>query len=919
MEYLRLLEYLPPLKRDAYAPGNFTITANNVPGSPHAYLTRVPSYAGKRHNLGRVYNPLQYLRNRRSRARERKSLDHPPSEFSDVDKVRDWVDRITEEVQSPTYRRDDAVNLPKYHEDHAEGPSPSKPTRPRMGWIFTPEELLADAHWLEQGDNKGMIEDRYGRKIFPPEEPQKQDLLQPRSSKEYPEKRRKSWVEALPRLSTEQATGDESEAGSERGRKRKLLPAFRSESPTKHKKHGWRGSGTRSGSHSDSSDLESDVEKRRAKDTRRGMDSAINTGPLGLHLKEMLAKEENEGKHESPIIISPDTPDKWGLGHARIDDSKEPRSSMESTDFANGSVRGRSPLAPKMAPKRRTDLTIFPEPGEPRSSFEDLDSTAPSTPLHPKPFPHIGTDLSPPPSRGSLGSVKKSKKSKLDIFRSDDSVKSHKHEPDSAGTDKKGNSRQPSGEDHEGTGLGTAILAAPSAVKSLLLHRKNDSVSSLNYPEHRKDHRDSLEPSSAVTRFFKGVKNEGSNVRDFIFRKDRPTEDSDSDSIASNKVLDESDTDEVEGKAGRKSRPDFKRTASAATAATATSKQTGKYHLDLPSFRSQNDAEKNYASDSNLPDPIAHQARARANSRPARFDRLAPPRMDLRTISSASSSSRDLTQVPSNVDVSNRMNRILASPGGVGQGGMPITPLANQRRSESRHRSTSRPNLDRHWSITDENPKASTSGALIHRTKTNIVTSADIARIRALFLCSGIKAAEIGRRAQTIRTQPPQFLTRAAKEANAVLIPIPRREEHVLAARILVKLLEAETSGLQTSVDEFRTNKVVQLHEKITALKSRVEVDLFPKVREGGDQAVAITSEVSASAPLTVKQVSDEIDKMIRMRRRRMRWVRRVGWMLVEWMLLGVMWWLWLVVVILSFIRRVFGFGWSVVRWLLWL
>ena len=80
-----------------------------------------------------------------------------------------------------------------------------------------------------------------------------------------------------------------------------------------------------------------------------------------------------------------------------------------------------------------------------------------------------------------------------------------------------------------------------------------------------------------------------------------------------------------------------------------------------------------------------------------------------------------------------------------------------------------------------------------------------------------------------------------------------------------------------------------------------------------------VTSEVSGQGSLEVKQITDEIDRMIRARKRRMRWMRSFGWMLVEWALVGFMWCLWLIVVLVGLVKRVFGMGWGVVRWLLWL
>jgi hypothetical protein len=904
IEYLRLLEFLPPLKPDASEPSNFIVTTNNVPGSPHTHMTRTPSYAGKRYNLGRQYNPLQLLRNRRTRARERKVLKPAPEDFSNVDQVRDWVNIVEKVSRHPQYRQQDAVTLPELHAEHETTSIASKPTRPHMIWKFSAEELLADAHWLEHGDNKILIEDRHGRRIFAPKEPSKGDLLQPRSSKDYPEKRRRSWIDGLPGLPGEPTTGDESETLSERGRKRKLLPTFRAESP-KTKRHTRTGSKLQMDAHSDTSDSDSDARRLRSRKPRIIMNMDDNTGPLELRMRALMEKEakEAQAKGKSPAIFTPDTPNKWGHRHDDPPDTKTARSSLEVPGTANGSVKSVAGSNLKLPPKNRTDAGVpLVSASEPRSSFESYGSTRPGTPVH--------SGHSPPPSRAGT-EKKESKKHRLDIFRSDETPKSNRTEPEPTASDKKRSSRQTSEELDDGSGIGAAIWAAPGAVKHLL-HRKNESVNSLQSPvkDSRKEFRDSKEPPSAVTRFFKGVKHEGSKVGEFIFRKDRPPGDTDVETASDHA---DSDSDDGPGKREGRRRPNFTRNTTAETAGSVTSKENGRYHIDLPTFRSSNansnklDADRGHLTDSSLHDhPITRQARERANSRSPRFDQLAPPRMDLSRITSNSSTAENHA----------RINKILARPGGVGQ--LPVTALGkgNASHNDQRHRSASRPTLEgkRHWSITDDDGNVLQRKAVQH-----VVTQADIARIRALFLCSGVKAKEIARRAYSVRPEAPEFLTRAAKTVNAKIYPVSRKEEHVLAAHILVNNLEWSTQSLHTSADKFRDGTVQDLTDMISKLKSKVESDLFPRVRSNGDQAIQITSEVSGNAPLTVKQINDEIDRMLRMRKRRMRYLRRVGWTALEWMLVGFMWLAWLSVTVTGFVGRIFGFAWRVVRWLLWL
>jgi hypothetical protein len=905
IEYLRLLELLPPLKLDANAPGNFIVSSNNVPGSPHAHLTRVPSYAGKQYDLGRPYNPLQYIRNRRSRARERRALDHAPDEFADVHEVRDWVDLTEQQSRRPEYRQDNGVQLPKIHDDHPVGTAPTKPPRPHKGWVFGPEELLADAYWLEQGDNKTIIENRFGRKIFPPKETQKPDLLQPRASKDYSEKRRKSWIEGVTSVPGDPASGGESDRGSERGRKRRLLPAFRTDSP-RPGKHSRRGSRLRTNLDSDSSDSDTGSRKRKP---RIVVDEEHNTGPLALQLETMLKQKTNEAYVKSPAIISPDTPNKWGRHHADESESKVSRDSLEVPRIANGFTSMDHHGTFKMPPRVRTDATFSGDDIEPRSSFEDLDNTAPNTPLHQKRFPHIGSNLSPPPSRDS-STTRKPRRSKLNPFHSHENSEDHEHnhhsDMDPTAVDKKYRSRQTSEETQDSGHIGHAILAAPSAVKSLLSHRKNDSTSSLPSPDKIR-RRDTQEPHSAVTRFFKGVKHEGSKVGGFVFRRDRP-DDEDMGDLSDDHAVDYGTDTSIKGK--KSYRPAFSRTATAKTMESVTPKKDDRYHLDLPTFEP---AHKAQIDDNGLllsSDHISRQNRERKNSRSPRFDRLAPPRMDLERLSTASSQA---TLGASRSHSQDRINKVLARSGGVGLGGLPPTGL---RDSDNRHRSSSRPTLDgqRHWSIADDD-----AHVLHRKTNANIVTQADIARVRALFLCSGVKAKEINRRAHAKRFPPPDFLARAAATANRELVAVPRKEEHVLAARILMRELESSTRSLSASTQHFRNKTIKELTDLVAELRSRVDSDLMPRIFDSGDTAVRITSEISGQGPLQVKQLTDEIDRMLRARKRRMRWLRGFGWMLVEWALVAFMWWLWLVVVLVGSVKRVFGFGWGILRWLLWL
>lgn len=142
-QYLRLLSALPPLRT---------------------------SVGPKEDARGRPYNPLQYIRNRKVRYRERCPMTEGP-EWEDVNRVSQWVDAITESSKHAVFGHDDCVQLPDIStggsmETAGSLRSEGKRRRPRHDWIISPSDLLADAAWMEDNDNKLRIEDRDGNKTY---------------------------------------------------------------------------------------------------------------------------------------------------------------------------------------------------------------------------------------------------------------------------------------------------------------------------------------------------------------------------------------------------------------------------------------------------------------------------------------------------------------------------------------------------------------------------------------------------------------------------------------------------------------------------------------------------------------------------------------------------------------------------------
>lgn len=196
-EFRRLLQLLPPLRK---ASNNLYPAVTNTDRNP---ITAAAVFARRSGELSRVstnesgdvspgrrrreYNPLQAIRNRRVRIRERQDLNPDIDSWNDVRKVRPWVEEVEDSLayaNSP-YNNHKRSALPEYSfmdyelhhyntnqslsspDKHSHINTVSKPRRQRMDWSVTPSELFADTYWLEQGNHKILIEDRNGNPIIP--------------------------------------------------------------------------------------------------------------------------------------------------------------------------------------------------------------------------------------------------------------------------------------------------------------------------------------------------------------------------------------------------------------------------------------------------------------------------------------------------------------------------------------------------------------------------------------------------------------------------------------------------------------------------------------------------------------------------------------------------------------------------------
>lgn len=949
-EYRRLLQYLPKLR----APHKDTLnTSKGI-----AKYQAPPDEA-----LGRTYNPLQYIRNRKVRFSEKRPLDCEGQGWNDIDAVRSWIDRLAKVREYDLSRVDRRFPLPPFDTSQhglaisdgtqAASNQARKISRPHTVWEFSAWDLLADAYWLHQDDNVLHIEDARGNKIFKHGQSDHEDGPDPSKVFAKDPVRRSESIVRLNRSPERLRASFESFRSDSKERGRRLLERKEPRSPvsddngSQTRKSRWPRRFVRS--RSPSSSGESHGAKRRGH--KRGRDKLgsrddYDHAALEKHMMEILAREA-EGD-DKPF--------------EKINDlaAKEAHAESESVDgkLTNGQISRaaeRRPSAPQrlktdMAPAIKHKVAARASLDEKRfahhrMSSDDFDSTAPNSPTASGFVPSIAINLSPPASPPtSAPSSRKPLPARLSTFRKARSPSIRK--------------RAGSENDLEAESVTSAEISRQTtndsqAVNALRKERSTPVTNELLSPKKTGSSKGSIRslkegnaPDSRFRGLFKGgriaelVGSEVSRVGDMLWRKDTTSYPLQTISpVASSFASEESDLDDGDVSSLEDSPNDKLSRSKSHTdhadrpSPTLTNGEQPKYHMsNLPSFQSSMNRNKESPKTTDASpnhDHITRQQLAlRERGRSTRFDRLAPPKIDMRGISPSpsrsrspehaearpthdagsrnSSSSRSGRRVHS---ADRRLNAMLNIPGKVGTGGPAPTGLS--RLAARQQGSRERPTLadKRQWSISDRGVSA----------VRGTITKRDIARVRALLLSSGVKANEIVRRAEETPEKPSPFLQNLADIFESGVPHLPRSQEYIAAGRMLVSKIEATTQQLKDTADQFAHSTVDKLHHQIKDVDDRVNYKLTPLVRAAADDADAFSTELTTTHTLAVKQLNDSMDVILRRRRRRLRWVRRWGWAMLEWTLLGVMWVVWFIVMIIQLMRGIVAGFIRGIRWLFWL
>ncbi|EGR47444.1 uncharacterized protein TRIREDRAFT_4558 [Trichoderma reesei QM6a] len=892
-QYRRLLDVLPPLQ-----PGLERPLSGSGPDSPVQTSGSQPPAIP----LGRQYNPLQYIRNRKVRARERKVIDGKRQGFSDVEAVRLWVDSVYQQMSlAGTSLADERPSIPPYQyaEDSDLQSTPSEAVarsrRPRVDWYLEPCDVIADAYWLEQNGHKYLIEDRHWRKIFPPpasdlSRPLSRDM-EDTSSKISPFTTRdvdvtETFTEGKD-FGLSKVRSELSHSSAKERAKQKLqhIKGF-------HHRHGSTSHGHdqvrhKKDSGSDSSDSDNDSEpRRRSKPVRKGTISSNSNDLLQKQMLEMVAKEARERELEERALAHNDSAD----DHS-VDAQDLKRASQPSSRFASrrGSMAEFSDSERKYAvleklkhasPTRQSlDVNRYALSPSKQSSIPNSPEMLPAR--NGKSESVASIDPSPPWSRSA--SPTRNPFSKIKSIIRDKNDDADDAEDDRQGRSSKRDKLAHSGKSARNTGSARLRGDEGVGLRGMFKAPRIDNV------------------------FRGGV----SKLGDMIRKKDGPGEAQDLE------TTDESDSDKVRG---RKSTPLTLSRKPSARAQEAQQHQPKHFLDSMPQFHRMPDHRLANGGDK--------AADGSANGRRAAVDELKPPMIKIRSASSSASPAPMVhkARLGESADVSESeslLNNHLSDT---------VDKRMNSAVSLSDRDNHHGRLPGQHWSIVDR--------GLPGQTK---LSKREVARMRTLILSSGIKAMELRRRAneqhipfseerlaqkEAYLTEPGGIpwsdIARLTPEQAQLSLQLHKQQVaacdlYPFAARTLATAIQTWGQRWQSSADYFRDKTVQDLRTRVWEVRTQVADDLSELARKAADEADETSRDLMLGQPLKIKHVIDTMDKMLRTRRRRFRWLRRGLWLTVEWLLVGFMWYVWFMVMIL----RVFlGVGKGVLRgvkWLLWL
>ncbi|KAI9762819.1 MAG: hypothetical protein M4579_000172 [Chaenotheca gracillima] len=987
-EYRRLLQHLPPLRPVSMANadlGTSTPQSRSSTGLPLRYQNMNRAQP----TMDREYNPLQSIRNRKVRTRAKSVIDPESDGWNDISVVREWVDNVVEGSNRASITSESRGPLPSFPLNQSLYPRTegdrhnARPSRSRHDWAITPAELLGDLFWSEEDKNRVLMEDREGNKLLPLKSQhgngalrssfEERPLMEPDPNEDNFEDAPESFQPAAKLADLLAASEHQDADGSMRGRHRhaKQSSFFHRDSTEESKlqkqlhwptRRGRSLSVTSSGSSDSNNDPK--IQESKSKPNANGANNAV----LGKHMSNML-KRQTEKHSKSPDFeadagsgFQPDSPDSFkGLttrkGHH---DKKAFKKRAKLHRERSGSTTKKITSLPV---SKRGSVNLEAN-GEIRTSLDGIDSTAPNSPQgdFSRRFsdavagfvPSIASNMTPPRSRAASPARKMKRlltSKPLTIDGENRGEHENVSENDFAIDDDEPLSKRPSPHAPQMRKPSSEDARPTSPVKKLFARRTDGSITkdeTRSSSKRRRTSKEAGDPDPSRRRgLFKGnrleemLRSEVSKVGDLFWRREGQVTESNPSTPGLAHTVESSDIDDDPVKThtqkSLQASPEFTDDESDAISRQNTvNSQPRQYAGDLPTFTSQSQRDDRSPGAQYLDHITRQQAARRDRAKSPRFERLAPPKIDIRNPSSSSlaelsrSPTRDSATTDQTSrrgsraydrhhslspyrslrpvrDADSRLNDVLGLPGHIGRSVPPVTGLAGISASDQQD-SPKRPVLagKRQWSCSDR-------GDSVPDTKP---CKKEFARVQALLLSSGVKAREIARRGAQTKDFPISWQRAALDE---VLRPAPRFQQHLIVGKIVVQRIEDLTQSCDDVATHFRSSIVKVLLDQVYHIRDRISSELTPAVRDAADDADEFSRDLTTKYTLEVKQLNDNVELMMRRRRRRLRWLRRSGFILLEWLLLTAMWWVWLIVVLIRLGRGIVGGFVAAFRWLFWL
>ncbi|KAI9825881.1 MAG: hypothetical protein M1832_000822 [Thelocarpon impressellum] len=989
-QYKRLLLHLPPLKPSDEP-------TSNPSSSPIAQaftkpLSRTTSARTDSLDIGRAYDPLQVIRNRKARAREKKVIDPEKDGWGDISKVKAWVDQVEADSTNPSFYGPYRVVLPPFTSSGGDaasqpdspgaglqrGAGEAKQKRPRNDWTIGPAECLADAYWLEQDDHKKLVEDHDLRKIYPPDF--NLDGVTPRRSvdDEAPEVGGRLEHKASD-LRNGTAIGQvtpDGDIGSLRGRRRqkqleKDHPPLETDGVSQPPKHGWhRGRDqARSGSRGNPREGLPQGETGHQKSLKTGVGNGNAALPAQTMI-EILRKEESRQRSidrgdATSTVLGGKTGNERGPAPSQVAAGPTAAQSPEKP------ARARSISVRRNGDENRARhgaSASQDQEWQPRTSLDGLDETAPNSPeVHPSTLflrvtrgfvPSLALDLSPPRSRQvspSPGGVTHAR-SGTSFSRTDRGRERDRLSDDDLDTRKKHHRGRRHSADVKRPRSSLGSTRELSPVKKLLARRTTEGEVEVVEDEamdgtYRRGEKDNKDPESSRLRsFFRGgridkiVRTEVSKVGDRIMKKESQPDSQPDVAASSVSVNAPSDSsDQEDGVRSLKKPPNNRSKGSAVDTSawptewktTSQSTQSTRDPADDRRLWDLGRGKGNKTSPTADPPPRPHAHKGAHWS--SRFAQLAPSKIDVakvsadqspalsRTPSYESAASRAGSRQGGYVlggipgasptlalegvrDADSRLNAALGIPGRIGK--KPLLPvtglLAYDSLAKRKPSDRGKKGGQRHWSISDR---------ALSTSRTPTAMDQELKRVRALLISSGVKAQAIIRRSQEVKPLPPTLYNHTTER------PTPSTElsrHHVLAARLQMQEIDRRTDAFLMAARGYTDGTVTRLEAYLDEHKERVS-QVSQQARDFADGADELNRELTATCWPALRQLGRRLDSVMRRRGRRMRRIKRWGYVLLEWALLGAMWWVWVIFIISKMFRGILTGVVRGVRWFFWM